>query len=62
MQVIATTTPDCDANSASHGQLKPQWPKTLIIRGELTCVFFDTRATKVVVPEYSPIDSRARPY
>ena len=36
MQVIATTTPDCDANSASHGQTHSGGLKRLIIRGTVT--------------------------
>ena len=36
MQVRATTTPDCDANSASHGQTHSGGLKRLIIRGKVT--------------------------
>ena len=43
MQVIATTTPDCDANSASHGQSRCSGSKRLNIQSILHVPFL-TRA------------------
>jgi len=47
MQVIATTTPDCDANSASHGQSRCSGSKRLNIQSILHVPFLTRSGRKL---------------